>query len=1151
MKHLSRIAGIVLTLVLMLSLIPAGSVWAEPAADAEITVTFSNAGSVVIPAKPVTVKDNDGDGKLTVNEAMYAMHEAYYQGGAAAGYATSTGDYGEFAQMIWGNDSGDFGYFNNGASCWSLADEVKAGDYLAVFIYKDTTGYSDSFARFTESSISGTDSISLTLENGSNWNMEFGPLAQAALTVFDESYAPVDASVYKITDNKDGSYSIAFKKAGNYIIQADNAEPFIVPALAKADVKLSPPVTVSVDMTAQLTGAYLFAPQTGVEVSSDLAEKYGFTDALFGQVSVLDVLVKAHEICYGSDFTAATAANYLAISQYGSPSMQFGIDSSDYFGGFYYNRAMANDGTKYDENNYNGTTVTTQAVKDGDLIEFFFYEDEYYGDTYNWFVDADGNYSRSFKARTDKPLTLTLKGFFAMSSSIFKDADEMVASDTPSEQADVQIYLLNKTTGALTAIEDAITDEDGAVTLSFPEAGTYTICAYGTDDCMFLQLLSMTEITSADPVPVKASVDFTAQLSGAYLFAPQTGVEVSSDLAESYGFTDSVDIESAPSVLDVLVKAHEICYGSSFTKAAAANYLVIGQYGSPNMQFAVDSSDYFGGFYYNRAMANDGTKYDEDNYNGTTVTTQPVKDGDLIEFFFYEDEYYGDSYNWFTDADGNYSRSFTVNENEDLQLTLKSFFAMSSSIFKDAEEMVSSDKPEAQADIQLAFVDLQTGAITDIDGAITDEDGLVTLNFEDPGTYVICAHSTDDSMWTQLLSMTTIEVADVPPAEDADITVTISAAGAVKVALRDVTVKDLNSDGKLNIDEALYAAHEAYYSGGASAGYASAKTAWGLSVAMLWGDDSGNFGYYNNGEMCMGAADPVVAGDYLAAYIYKDASTWSDTFSKFDTLAYTGEDKVTVNLLGGAWDENWNPVFAPFAGAAITVYDENYAAIDASQYTVTDNGDGSYTIVFTESGDYIIQADCADPFIVPALAKAEIGLKATDKNGNTILVTLTEDENPPVTLTEEAAAKIINSIAEANATATTADDIQTPPTVDDDDIAETVASELSVVRQFDLTAPPTGASFPLTITFDVPEAEDGQTVYIYHYNGTTWELVGTGTGKSVTATFNSLSPVAIVLLAMPPQTGDVSSTMPWIMLGAASIVTAAVTVLYSRRRREE
>ena len=56
-------------------------------ASAEVYVTIAN-GGLEIANSEVTVKDLDGDGKLTIDEALFAAHEAYYKGGAAAGYAS-------------------------------------------------------------------------------------------------------------------------------------------------------------------------------------------------------------------------------------------------------------------------------------------------------------------------------------------------------------------------------------------------------------------------------------------------------------------------------------------------------------------------------------------------------------------------------------------------------------------------------------------------------------------------------------------------------------------------------------------------------------------------------------------------------------------------------------------------------------------------------------------------------------------------------------------------------------------------------------------------------------------------------------------------------------------------------------------------------
>ena len=266
----------------------------------------------------------------------------------------------------------------------------------------------------------------------------------------------------------------------------------VLASLPDLDLKVDQP-SVTVDFTSQMSGAFLHAPQFEYEVSAGLAENYGYTDTVDG-VSCLDVLVAAHEIILGDLFTPETAKDYLTVSN-GNVNLMFGME--DMMPGFAVNHAQPNDGNEPEDGWYNGTLVGTTEVKDGDLIEFFYWEDPYYGDTYNWFEDKEGNYAREFTVIAGEDLNLTVKGLYAMYMAMFNDVDTIVESESPliSPQEDVQIYIVDLETGALTEIEDAVTDEDGAVTLNFDEPGTYTITGYGTEDCMFTQIMSLTKVT--------------------------------------------------------------------------------------------------------------------------------------------------------------------------------------------------------------------------------------------------------------------------------------------------------------------------------------------------------------------------------------------------------------------------------------------------------------------------------------------------------------------------------------------------------------------------------------------------------------------------------------------------------------------------------
>ncbi|HAM14956.1 MAG TPA: hypothetical protein DCP91_03675, partial [Eggerthellaceae bacterium] len=595
-------------------------------------------------------------------------------------------------------------------------------------------------------------------------------------------------------------------------------------------------------------------------------------------------------------------------------------------------------------------------------------------------------------------------------------------------------------------------EQEAAESYSFktPETGVTRLVFKAKDSDELVSNDTYTvELTQREETSAK--VDFTSQMTGAYLHAPQFGVDVSNRKAEDYGYSDKVEGVSA---LDVLVAAHELVFAEDFTPQTAEDYLVIGRYGSPSKQFGIEpitSSGYFstttfsGGFFVNNALPNDGTKYDEDNYNGTTVCTQPVADGDLVDFFFFESEYYGDTYTWFTDADGAYAREFDAVAGEDLNLVLKGFFAMNASLFKDAAEMAASDRASVVDGAQLYTVDLGTGALTAVEGAVTDE-GEVALNLAEPGEYWVTAYD-GESTFNPILTLTKVNVKARPQlaegveaavgaetatgqayevdlgaifadADNDELSYTVSVDGAEAVSAEaafSYTPEELGtttfvfkaSDGELDstdtytvtltakepvtanvtvsiskygelvqgkdgnlvaqlpveltgkltytIDDALRAAHEAAYEGGAAEGYATAMTQWGLGLSKLWGDTSGNFAYqvnYGDAEV-MGVTDAIPDGAAIDAYIleswYPDTENYS-AFDKATATVKTGEP-LELTLSDFSYDESFKMVKAPVEGAAVHV-----AGAAAPEGAPTTDAEGKASISFDEPGTYVVTA---------------------------------------------------------------------------------------------------------------------------------------------------------------------------------------------------
>lgn len=215
-------------------------------------------------------------------------------------------------------------------------------------------------------------------------------------------------------------------------------------------------------------------------------------------------------------------------------------------------------------------------------------------------------------------------------------------------------------------------------------------------------------------------------------------------------------------------------------------------------------------------------------------------------------------------------------------------------------------------------------------------------------------------------------------AKPADVVVYVTITnGDVKLAQEPVTVKDIDNDGALTINDALYLAHEAKYTGGAAAGYGSAQSQWGLSLTKLWGvENGGSYGYYVNNASAMGLADPVKNGDYVNAYVYQDTTAFSDKYTYFDKEVVTGNTgkNITLTLSGAGYDANWAPVTVPIANATVTV--------DGKKTSYKTDANGKVTIKISASGRHIVSAVSDTETLVPAVCIVTSDKDATPKTGD-------------------------------------------------------------------------------------------------------------------------------------------------------------------------
>lgn len=295
------------------------------------------------------------------------------------------------------------------------------------------------------------------------------------------------------------------------------------------------------------------------------------------------------------------------------------------------------------------------------------------------------------------------------------------------------------------------------------------------------------------------------------------------------------------------------------------------------------------------------------------------------------------------------------------------------------EEAQDSNAAEAVSKKIAAIGDITLVSRTAILEARAAYENLTDAQKELVSNYALLTAA--ESRWEQLRAEAT--------KDPVQIYVTIADRGNAVVAQKSVTVTDQNKNGIFDVDDALYAAHEAFFEGGAAAGYSSYTSQYGLSIGKLWGDTSSSFGYWLNNASCWSLEDTIKQGDQLVAFVYQDGTYWSDSYTKFDRFscnAIAGEN-LTINLEKAGYDSSWNTVFAPHTGATITVYNTTGSPLTQG-VTVLDNNDGSYTITVSDPGSYYIVATGNDPLLVPAVCSLQVVAADVPTTGDSVFCSL-------------------------------------------------------------------------------------------------------------------------------------------------------------------
>ena len=643
---------------------------------------------------PVTVTDVNSDGILTYDEALTALHEAYCPGGYDYNNTNSSRLWK--VVKLWGKEDISTVLYQNGEEFTKMLNYIGApiaeNDELYAVIQSDRT---DAYTYF--------DKTEVTVEEGKEFTLKLSVksdyiIGNAASGVQIGTWE--DGSFKAITDAKtapNGTVTLSFAKAGTYVVTANGV-------LAGEDDYE--------DVDCQITAPYCIVTVKGSSVQPAKEAQVTFTVGVKGVLATtadgkaaIELPVTVKDVNKDGILTYDEAL--VALHEAYCPG---GYIINDGFVTKLWNVVTTenNSGSNYFlKNNVAlsmGVADKTSTVAQGDKLYCCVFTDEK-----NW-SDAICYFTQTeVAAQAGKAFTLNLQGGSSMA----------VGGYNPGNLAGAQVGIWKD--GKFTAIDGAVTDKNGNVSLTLNKAGTYIISASGEVETQISnwaggngnETITVNApltapycvVTVTGSVVTYATVTFSYQEAGNQeVFAFDE--KIASNLAESYGYRDLV--EDGVSALDVLVHAHELVFFDQFTPENATDFLAISDGNWITKRMGEEST--------NLAVLVNGKQAADDKGTGLMINQTKVVDGDYVTFGVYEDTgFYSDKYVWLETADGKPLTGQTFYAKTDLDLVVMGYSPMSGSVSAPIEGA------------QLATMDMTTGRVEAITGKISDKDGKISL----------------------------------------------------------------------------------------------------------------------------------------------------------------------------------------------------------------------------------------------------------------------------------------------------------------------------------------------------------------------------------------------------------------------------------------
>ena len=222
---MKKIISVLFCMLFALSLFGFSAFATTPIPESVYVSISDEKGELVLAYASVTLSDEDGDGTLTVNDALIGAHKAYYKDGAE-GFASEETVYGCSITKLWGfAGGGAYGYYVNDDSAMSCYDPVHTGDHIKAFVYMDTENFSDLYCFFDVMTVFAeiNDTVTLTLYANTydaNWNVVKNPVSGAEILI--------DGKASGIMTDENGKAEISVKTWRNFTVSAKSDSETIV-----------------------------------------------------------------------------------------------------------------------------------------------------------------------------------------------------------------------------------------------------------------------------------------------------------------------------------------------------------------------------------------------------------------------------------------------------------------------------------------------------------------------------------------------------------------------------------------------------------------------------------------------------------------------------------------------------------------------------------------------------------------------------------------------------------------------------------------------------------------------------------------------------------------------------------------------------------